>query len=68
MVSRGQSIFEKGHSLKETVLHSHFFTEWLTPYSKPELNVFTVFFSIIFLPEILINAFKHIKSRRQASD
>lgn len=59
--------FREGTFFERNILHSSFFMDWFTPYSKPELNVLTVFFTIMLLPEATIKAIEHIKSKRQTS-
>ena len=49
------------------LLNSNLFTEWFTPYSAPEFNLYTVVFAVTLLPVALINAIKAIFSRRETS-
>ncbi|MFD1609086.1 YfzA family protein [Oceanobacillus luteolus] len=57
--------FREGTFVERKVLHSRFFTDWFTPYSKSELNFLTLLISIIFLPEVIINAIKQMKMNKQ---
>lgn len=49
------------------LLKSKLFTEWFTPYSVPEFNLYTVVFAVTLLPVALLNAIKAIFSRRETS-
>ncbi|MFD1849470.1 YfzA family protein [Oceanobacillus bengalensis] len=52
----------------DSLMNSKFFSEWFTPYSTPELNVLSVLFVVILLPETLINLIEYIKAREHISD
>lgn len=55
-------------TLFDKLLYSSFFTEWFTPYQTPACNVLAVLFSIILLPEIVINAIEAIKTSGKTSN
>ncbi|MBD8499582.1 hypothetical protein IFO66_14900 [Paenibacillus sp. CAU 1523] len=45
-----------------------FFTEWFSPYTMMEFNIFTVFFIILFLPYACIGVMKDIYFSRKNSN
>ncbi|MFD3274064.1 YfzA family protein [Paenibacillus dendritiformis] len=54
----------KPGTLMGKIVHSTLFTDWFTPYNKPEFNAFTAFFAVTLFPSALMGAVKDIFSRK----
>ena len=50
-------------ALFEKIYESKLFTEWFSPYSTPQYNLFTAVFAVALLPYAIIGALKDVFSR-----
>ena len=57
--------FREGGSLFQKIYEMKLFTEWFSPYSTPQLNLFTAVFAISLLSYAVIGAMKALSSRKQ---
>ncbi len=57
--------FREGGTLFQKIYETKLFTEWFSPYSTPQLNLFTAVFAIALLPYAVIGAMKNLSSRKQ---
>ncbi|CAM3500400.1 YfzA family protein [Marinicrinis lubricantis] len=51
----------------ERVAETSFFTESFTPYSKPELNLLTAFFTVTLIPSAIISALYATFSKKRST-
>ncbi|WP_338752677.1 YfzA family protein [Bacillus sp. FJAT-52991] len=56
--------FKEG-GLLERLCNSKFISEWFTPYNTPQFNVYTAFFAILLLLDVLTSAIKGLFSRKK---
>ena len=52
-------------ALFEKIYESKLFTEWFSPYSTPQYNLFTAVFAVTLLPYAIIGAMKDVFSRNK---
>ena len=50
-------------ALFEKIYESKLFTEWFSPYSTPQYNLFTAVFAAALLPYAIVSAMKDVFSR-----
>lgn len=51
-------------NLFQKIYETKLFTEWFSPYSTPQLNMFTAVFAIAMLPYVIIGAMRNLVSRK----
>ena len=57
--------FREAGTLFQKIYESKLFTEWFSPYSTPQLNLFTAVFAFALLPYAIIGAMKDVFSRNE---
>ena len=57
--------FREGSNLFQKIYETKLFTEWFSPYSTPQLNLFTAVFAISLLSYAVISAMKALFLRKQ---
>ena len=55
--------FREAGTLFQKIYESKLFTEWFSPYSTPQLNLFTAVFAFVLIPYAVIGVTKDVFSR-----